>query len=638
MRVISWNVNGLTDRKKVRQVLRKLHSFKADVIVLQEIYKNNTRLSPTALESKVSEIEDYAKFFWKSDMIFHKAGRLAILSHYNKSLQLTNTFSNGRIIDFTFTHTAKGDRKIQIPYFTTNIRAIYAPAESGTAKSVFWTNFPPLPPLSWVIGDFNMAIHKDRSARTSSDNPGMVNDILEHHLDMQYLLQQRKPKPTYHHPSAKSKRSSRIDYIFAPDSALKPGAKFQLEAPGLISDHSILVLDNMDTIRKVAPNWRLNIKLLGNQMASDTITDLLKAPIAVHEWDDFKHKVKLLYQELGKKAQKKNIDSIQNLTRYLHNLRQRSASACRESEIERVTRQLAEKEEELAERLAIKSGTQWLEQGERSSSYFYQRFNQKLQTAHIPSLIDHTGNILTSPTDKAKACRDHLQDQWKETSVANAASFPWKCPTLSPIQANNIAKPISLEEVETAINQSPNNKAPGPDGIPSEFYKHFKSLLIPRLTTIFDEILQAGSNVPISWMQSKCVLIPKKTQGLNQLANWRPITLENCDLKIFSRILANRTQLVMDTLIGEQQTGFIAGRCIHHSVLSIETALHSGPKGSYMLSLDWSKAYDKVNHKWLIHCLNAFGFPAEYLRTIRLLFFNRNAEVSVEDSTEHLRC
>jgi hypothetical protein len=94
----------------------------------------------------------------------------------------------------------------------------------------------------------------------------------------------------------------------------------------------------------------------------------------------------------------------------------------------------------------------------------------------------------------------------------------------------------------------------------------------------------------------------------------------------------------MDTLIGEQQTGFIAGRCIHHSVLSIETALHSGPKGSYMLSLDWSKAYDKVNHKWLIHCLNAFGFPAEYLRTIRLLFFNRNAEVSVEDSTEHLRC
>jgi hypothetical protein len=134
------------------------------------------------------------------------------------------------------------------------------------------------------------------------------------------------------------------------------------------------------------------------------------------------------------------------------------------------------------------------------------------------------------------------------------------------------------------------------------------------------------------------VLIPKKTQGLCSLANWRPITLENCDLKVFSRILANRMQQVMNTLIGEQQTGFIAGRRIHHSVLSIETALHSGPKGSYMLSLDWSKAYDKVNHKWLLHCLDTYGFPAEFSRTIKLLFFNRNAAVTVEDSTEHLSC
>jgi hypothetical protein len=261
-----------------------------------------------------------------------------------------------------------------------------------------------------------------------------------------------------------------------------------------------------------------------------------------------------------------------------------------------------------------------------------------LQTAKIPPLTTSSGNILTTPEEKAKACKEHLQDQWKETLVSEGTSFPWHCPRLSPIQSNNIARPISLEEVDNAISQSPNNKAPGPDGIPSEFYKQFKDILIPRLTAIFDEILQTGSNAPISWMQSKCVLIPKKTQGLDQLANWRPITLENCDLKIFSRILANRTQAVMNSIIGEQQTGFIAGRCIHHSVLSIETALHSGTKGSYMLSLDWSKAYDKVNHKWLTHCLQSFGFPVGFIRTIKLLFFHRNAEVSVEESTQYVQC
>src|SRR5438094_4869177 len=158
------------------------------------------------------------------------------------------------------------------------------------------------------------------------------------------------------------------------------------------------------------------------------------------------------------------------------------------------------------------------------------------------------------------------------------------------------------------------------------------------MTRMFNDILLIGKCAPISWMQSKCILIPKKKQGLENLANWRPITLENCDLKIFSRIMANRTQKILTSLIGNEQTGFIAGRRIHQSALTIETAFNSGQKGSYLLSLDWSKAYDKVNHKWLSHCLSAFGFPQEYIRTIEDLFYHRNAAVSVEDHEEHLQC
>ena len=221
VRIISWNVNGLADKTKARQVLRRLQSFKADVIILQEIYKNTSKLSPPQVEQKVEEIANMAGYYWKTDMFFEKSGKLAILSHYHHSLQIINTFSNGRIMDFEFTHTAKGDRKIEIKYFSMNFRAIYAPAVSGTSKSQFWTRFPPLPPLTWVVGDFNLALNKkDRSARTSSDNPEMVNDIMEHHLDTQYLLQNRNPKPTYHHPSTVSQKFSRIDYIFAPDSQL----------------------------------------------------------------------------------------------------------------------------------------------------------------------------------------------------------------------------------------------------------------------------------------------------------------------------------------------------------------------------------------------------------------------------------
>jgi hypothetical protein len=189
-----------------------------------------------------------------------------------------------------------------------------------------------------------------------------------------------------------------------------------------------------------------------------------------------------------------------------------------------------------------------------------------------------------------------------------------------------------------AISHSPNGKAPGPDGIPSEFYKHFADTLAIPLTRMFNEILLVGKCAPISWSQSKCVLIPKKKTGLENLANWRPITLENCDLKVFSRILANRTQEILDTIIGNEQTGFVAGRRIHHSALNIDTVLNSRQKGAYLLSLDWSKAYDKVNHKWLSYCLQTFGFPVEYIRTIEDLFYRRNAAVAVDNNEEVLQC
>src|SRR5438128_8817578 len=114
---------------------------------------------------------------------------------------------------------------------------------------------------------------------------------------------------------------------------------------------------------------------------------------------------------------------------------------------------------------------------------------------------------------------------------------------------------------------------------------------------MFNKILLTGKCTPISWSQSKCVLIPKKKTGLENLANWRLITLENCNLKLFSRILANQTQNILDTIIGNEQTGFIARRHIHHSTLNIDIVLNSGQKGTYLLSLDWFKAYDKVNHK-----------------------------------------
>ena len=253
-----------------------------------------------------------------------------------------------------------------------------------------------------------------------------------------------------------------------------------------------------------------------------------------------------------------------------------------------------------------------------------------MQFATIDTLKDIDGNPLQTANQKVQALYEHQQKIWNRTEIKDPTSFPWFCPTIPDAQRQSLTNIITLEEVIAAITQAPNNKAPGPDGIPSEFYAHFIDIAAPKLRTMFNNILLQGTLPPELWKFSKCVLIPKKTTNLNQLANWRPITLENCDLKIFSQVLSNRLQQIVSSIIGPEQTGFIAGHRIHHSVLTIEAALNTNAHGSYLLSLDWSKAYDRVSHQWLSFCLRKFGIPPEFIRTIEALFYNREAILTLE--------
>src|SRR5437879_10137575 len=125
MRIVTWNVKGLSDRQKTQRVIRKLRTLNADVIILQEIFINNKRLNPQELSTKVAEIANHISYSWNADLHFDPHGHLAILSAYKHSLKPITSFHQGRVLDFTFTHIDRGHRKRQITYFNINFRVLY---------------------------------------------------------------------------------------------------------------------------------------------------------------------------------------------------------------------------------------------------------------------------------------------------------------------------------------------------------------------------------------------------------------------------------------------------------------------------------------------------------------------------------
>lgn len=120
---------------------------------------------------------------------------------------------------------------------------------------------------------------------------------------------------------------------------------------------------------------------------------------------------------------------------------------------------------------------------------------------------------------------------------------------------------ITVEEIKNAANGLKNNKAPGTDGLTSDFYKLFIEELAPFLLEVYSESL-VKEHLPTTMTQGLTTLIPKPNKDKVFIDNWRPISLLNNDYKIFALLLARRLKSVINSVIAETQSGFMPKRHI----------------------------------------------------------------------------
>ena len=98
-------------------------------------------------------------------------------------------------------------------------------------------------------------------------------------------------------------------------------------------------------------------------------------------------------------------------------------------------------------------------------------------------------------------------------------------PQLSEAQAALLESPMSFEEMTAAVQQLSCGKASGIDGLPSEFYKKFWTLIGKDLYEVFMDCLDSGT-LPLSCTRAVLTLLPKKGDlGLLKKLETRVITM-----------------------------------------------------------------------------------------------------------------
>ena len=628
LKIISFNVRGLNNVKKRVSIFKHLQKNQCDIAFLQETY---------------SSVQDTNKWLqeWGGKGFFvhgtkHSRG-VAVFFRKNLGIDVIDKIldSKGRFIIL----------KIKSNEIHFNLINIYAPNKEkdqilflNDLKSIMEANNIHNTDNNIIAGDWNIsmgALDKSGGAVYSKTKACKAIEDLSKQYDLVDIWRQKnETKKRYTWRQKNPRIHCRLDYFLISQHTLD----FIIEAnilPSVLSDHSpiSLCIKHLDEPKLGCGHWKLNVSLLSDETYLNKMKDnFLIWDEQYHDvnynlkWELFKYEIRkftIAFSKTKKRTFRKRKETLEYKLCELEKLEYQNDETILK-EIDNTRDELNKMLLEEAEEAIIRSRAQWAEEGEKSTSYFFNLEKQNALKKNIRKIVKNKKEI-TDQNQIMECIKEYYMDLYKEESVDLLNTDIFIQPHIPKLTINEQKKCeglITIEECLKVVKKISKNKSPGNDGLPIEFYLKFWNeiglLLVNSYNYSFENKL-----LTISQRQAIISLIDKPGKDRLHIKNWRPISLLNIDYKILTKCLTERLKDVLENIIDQSQTGFVKGRNIAdglRTILDIVEETKRSEKEGLLVTIDFEKAFDSLSWEYLFKALETFNFGEDFLKWIKICY------------------
>merc|ERR1712015_50922 len=299
-------------------------------------------------------------------------------------------------------------------------------------------------------------------------------------------------------------------------------------------------------------------------------------------------------------------------------IKPRNEDSISEEEYESAKQEIEKFHSEKTKGYILRSKCQIYEEGEKSTKFFLGLEKKRAKNGTIDSLVVEDDKEVKNYKEVLDEIKKFYQKLFLES-----LNLP-KILDSDKIMCDN---EITLDDLKESMLSMSEDKSPGNDGISREFYDFFwEDVGI----LMFDSFMEAKVKKELSASQRQAIikLLEKLDKDRRFIKNWRPISLLNIDVKILNKALAKKLKKVLHKIVGSSQTAYVEGRFIGEATRLVSDILEVTKECNvpgYMVLMDVEKAFDSMDHGFLVEVLKIFGFGENFINWIKIILTNQES-------------